>query len=157
MTQAVESTNTEATEPETKTEALGEKGIKALQEEREARSKAEQLAASLKAQLDTINAEKLTDLEKAQKEAADSKAEAQRLQAEALRWRIAAKNGISDEDAETFLTGIDEESLTKQAERLSALAKTPSLPRPDPSQGARGTTAKATPKDEFAQWLENLG
>ena len=50
--------------------------------------------------------------------------EAAAAKAEALRWRIAAKHGISDEDAETFLTGSDEESLTKQAQRLASLATT---------------------------------
>lgn len=74
-------------------------------------------------------ADKLTALEEAQKTEAQkladraTKAEqtAATAQAEALRWRIAARNGISDEDAEIFLTGTTEESLTKQAERLVAL------------------------------------
>ncbi|WP_432159068.1 hypothetical protein [Streptomyces sp. bgisy153] len=62
---------------------------------------------------------------------ADAKAAAEKqaatAQAEALRWRIAAKNGISDEDAEVFLTGATEETLTRQAERLVAL-RTPQQP-----------------------------
>lgn len=77
-------------------------------------------------------ADKLTALEEAQKTEAQkladraTKAEqtAATAQAEALRWRIAARNGISDEDAEIFLTGTTEESLTKQAERLVALRGT---------------------------------
>lgn len=72
-------------------------------------------------------AQKLAELEEANKsevqKAADRAAEAERLaeqaRAEALRWRVAAKHGISDEDAELFLTGTDEETLTKQAERLT--------------------------------------
>ncbi|MDH6279349.1 hypothetical protein [Prescottella agglutinans] len=39
---------------------------------------------------------------------------------EALRLRIATKYGVSDEDADLFLTGSNEEALTKQAERLAA-------------------------------------
>jgi hypothetical protein len=39
---------------------------------------------------------------------------------EALRRRVQAAHGINDEDADLFLTGTDEESLTKQAQRLAA-------------------------------------
>ena len=39
---------------------------------------------------------------------------------EALRRRVQAAHGINDEDADLFLTGADEESLTKQAQRLAA-------------------------------------
>ena len=50
---------------------------------------------------------------------------AEAAERDALRWKIAARNGISDEDAELFLTGADEETLTAQAERLKALAPKP--------------------------------
>lgn len=39
---------------------------------------------------------------------------------EALVFRISAQHGVSDEDAELFLTGSDEETLTRQAQRLTA-------------------------------------
>lgn len=39
---------------------------------------------------------------------------------EALRRRVQAAHGISDEDADLFLTGADEDSLTAQATRLAA-------------------------------------
>jgi hypothetical protein len=38
---------------------------------------------------------------------------------EALRRRVQAAHGISDEDADLFLTGTDEDSLTAQAKRLA--------------------------------------
>lgn len=38
---------------------------------------------------------------------------------EAMKRRVQAAHGISDEDAELFLTGADEESLTAQAKRLA--------------------------------------
>ena len=38
---------------------------------------------------------------------------------EALRSRVQAAHGISNEDAELFLTGTDEETLTAQAKRLA--------------------------------------
>jgi hypothetical protein len=36
-----------------------------------------------------------------------------------LRFKVAVKHGISEEDAELFLTGTDEDSLTRQAARLA--------------------------------------
>lgn len=38
---------------------------------------------------------------------------------EALRRRVQAAHGIADEDADLFLTGSDEETLTAQAKRLA--------------------------------------
>lgn len=38
---------------------------------------------------------------------------------EALRRRVQAAHGITDEDADLFLTGTDEESLSAQAKRLA--------------------------------------
>ncbi len=73
-------------------------------------------------------ASELAKLKEAEKTEAQRVAE--RLQAaetdaanarrDALRFRIASKFKIDDEDADLFLTGADEESLTKQAERLVA-------------------------------------
>lgn len=76
-------------------------------------------------------AERLKELEDAQKSDAEKTAErlreteARALAAErdALRFKVAAKFQIGDEDADLFLTGSDEETLTKQAERLTARAK----------------------------------
>lgn len=62
----------------------------------------------------------------------ESKSETQRLadqiaeltkaqstaQAQVTRYRIATKHGISDEDADLFLTGSDEETISAQAKRL---------------------------------------
>lgn len=42
---------------------------------------------------------------------------------EAMRLRVATKHGISEEDAELFLTGADEETLTSQAKRLAERTK----------------------------------
>lgn len=116
-------------------EPLGEGGKKALAAERKARTEAEKREADLKARLDKIEAANMSDLERAQKEAADAKDVAAKATAEALRFRVAAQHGISDEDAELFLTGTDNETLSRQAQRLTE--RTPTTPRPDPSQGAQ--------------------
>lgn len=130
---------------------LGEGGKKAIQAERDARKAAEKAASDLQAQLDAIKAAQMSDLEKAQAEAAKNAEEAASAKAEALRWRIAAKHGISDEDAETFLTGSTEEALTRQAERLASLSTAaPTTPKPDRTQGGTGAPAGGSTADLFA-------
>lgn len=131
---------------------LGENGEKALKAERDARAAAEKSNAALQKQLDEINAANLSDLEKAQKVAADAQAAVVKAQAEALRFRVAAKNSISDEDAELFLTGTDEETLTRQAARL--VERTPTSPRPDPSQGSKGDDTSGSTAEQFAAAIE---
>lgn len=118
---------------------LGDAGKKALTAERTARKAAEDSARALQAKLDEIAQQNMSDLDRARAEAEQHKEAATRATSEALRWRTAAKHGISDEDAETFLTGTDEVTLTRQAERLSALAssKPSGALKPDPSQGAQ--------------------
>lgn len=54
--------------------------------------------------------------------------DAESARTDALRLRIALTHGVSTEDAELFLTASDEETLTKQAQRLAARAATPPAP-----------------------------
>lgn len=117
-----------------KSEDLGEKGIKALQSERNLRQQLEKALSAAEAKLKEHEDAKLGEVERLQKQAQEAADEVVKARQEALRFRIAAQFGISDEDAELFLTGTDEETVKKQAERL--IARTPSTPRPDPSQGA---------------------
>lgn len=69
--------------------------------------------------LDDIEAANKSELEKVNDAKAAAEKAAAEAQAEALRWKVAAKHGVSDEDAELFLTGTDEQTLTRQAERLA--------------------------------------
>lgn len=115
---------------------LGEGGEKALKAERDRASKAEKANAALQKQLDDINAANMSEIERAQKAAADAQTELNQAKADAARYRVAAANGISDEDAELFLTGTDEDTLLKQALRLKE--RTSTGPRPDLSQGGKG-------------------
>lgn len=89
-----------------------------------------------------------------------AKAEAAEAKAETLRYRIATQYGINSDDAETFLTGTDEETVIKQAERLAVLSKSPDAPttapapRPDLSQGARaGNSTTGDPAQDFARFI----
>lgn len=117
-------TVTETVEPDTTpkpTETVEFWKEKAREQEKRAKENA---AARL--ELDELRKAQLSKEERAATEAAEAQARAERAEAEALRWRIAARNGISDEDAELFLTGSDEETLTRQAERFKELAVKPS-------------------------------
>lgn len=88
---------------------------KAKSREWEKRAKANADAAT---RLAEIEESQKSETQKLIDAAAEADKAAATAKAEALRWRIAAKHQISDDDAELFLTGTDEDSLTKQAERL---------------------------------------
>lgn len=117
----------------------------------EKRAKANADAAARLAELEDAQkteTQRLTDA----KLAAETEAAAAR--AEALRWRVAAKHGISDEDAELFLTGIDEATLTKQAERLSErVADRKKNGNRAPNEGKTPPPAGTDPVREFAHNL----
>lgn len=134
---------------------LGEGGEKALKAERERARALEKQLSEATTKLGEIEKAKLSDLERAQAEAADAKEAASKAAADVLRYRMAAKHQISEDDAELFLTGADEETLTKQAERLVARApSTPGTPKPDLSQGGRGSKPTST-ADAFAAAVES--
>ena len=75
-------------------------------------------------------AKRLADIEQSQKSEAEKAAdrikqledEASAARRDALRFKVASKHGISGEDADLFLTASDEETLTRQAERLAGRA-----------------------------------
>lgn len=134
-------------------DALGDKGKAALTSEREARSAAERAAAELQAKLDEIEKANLSEVERAKRETEETKAALEQAKTEALRFRLAAKYGISDEDAK-FLVG-DEETMTALAERLAAAnASAPRDPAPDPTQGAPGNGAPKSLGEKFASAFE---
>lgn len=128
---------------------LGDPGKKALIAEREARKEAERTAAQYKKQLDDAATAKMSDLDKAQTEAKTALERAEKAERDVLRYRIAAQHGINDSDADLFLTGSDEASMAAQAARYAELNQKPTTPRPDPSQGAKGESPKASPERDF--------
>ena len=92
---------------------------------REQEKRAKENAAA-RMELDELKKAQLSTEEKLAAELGEVAKRAARAEAEALRWRIAARHGISDEDAELFLTGSDEDTLARQAERFKELAVKPS-------------------------------
>lgn len=76
------------------------------------------------AKLDEIENANRTEAEKAQARIAELESELTGVRSESTRLRIASEHGITDpEDIALFLTGTDDETLTKQAERLAGRAE----------------------------------
>lgn len=99
-----------------------------------------------------------SEVEKAAERIAELEREATAARREAARFKVASKFGISDEDADLFLTASDEETLTKQAERLAARyedAGKPRQPKPDRNQG-RPTGGSPSTADQFAAAVGEL-
>lgn len=70
--------------------------------------------------LDEIEQANQTEAEKTAKRIADLEAELGNTRRDSTRLKIAAEHGITDaDDIDLFLTGNDEETLTKQAKRLA--------------------------------------
>lgn len=157
-----ESTNEQPTKTEAQQQGdpvdapLGEGGEKALKAEREARKAAEKAQVDLQAKLDEIGRANESAIEKAQREAKEAQEEAAKAPVQAFREAAVKFGGISREDAELFLTGADVETLEKQAARLMerTAAASAAAPRPDLSQGGKGTPPQASPADSFAAAFE---
>jgi hypothetical protein len=122
---------------------------KAKAREWEKRAKENKGAAD---ELASIRESQKTEAEKAADTLRQAQADAETARAELLRYRIAAQHGITDaDDIALFLTGTDEDTLTKQATRLAervADTSKPRPPRPDPNQGQGG--GSTTTADQFA-------
>lgn len=152
-----EQTETETTEtPPVGTEAktFGAEYVKKLRDE------AAKYRTEAKANADA--AERLAAIEEASKTEADKTADAiRKLEAkveaserDALRFKVASKFGIGDEDTDLFLTGSDEETLTKQAERLAA--RTDERKKQGNRVPKEGTTPRDPPEDEMREFARNL-
>lgn len=156
--QATESVETtEGTEVEQSDSVeLGEGGKKALEAERKRATEAERQAKALQAQIDALDAAKLTETERLQKQLDDLSANYRTAQIEATRNRVIATEGIPA-SLSGFLSGEDEESLTASARALKAAvveASKPGTPAPDPSQGG-GAAALPLNGDGIENALKN--
>lgn len=124
--------------------ALGDAGKKALDRMKAERNEAKQQAAALQAQLDEFKRANETELERAQREAAEARAEIEKvpsLVADQLRDHLAEIHKFSDEQRELYLTSNDPSVLLKQA--MGLVDRTPTGPKPDLSQGGNGATPHA--------------
>lgn len=144
-TTATESQETESTKP---TETVEFWKAKAREQEKRAKDNA-------------TAAKRLAEIEEAQKSEAEKSAdrikalegEAEKAKRDALRFKVASKYGIGDEDADLFLTGSDEESLMKQAERLAARTEERKKQGNHVASEGQSGGAKASTADQFAEFI----
>lgn len=143
-------------EDSTDTPDLGDAGQKAIKAERDARKAAERTATELAAKLKSIEDANLSDLERAQSAAAEAAQELAALRVENVRNRVALSKGVPA-DLIDFLTGSTEEEVAAKADILIARLNTSGTPKPDPSQGAKGSTQKKSTGDMFEDFFnQNL-
>lgn len=136
---------------EFKSEASKKAVLADLTKEREAKKALQAKLEQYEAEKAEAEKAKLSDIERAQAEAQEARDAEAKANAELLKYRIAGKHSITDEeDIELFLTGSDEETLTRQAERLAKRNSGPRNPQPDPSAGPKGDPA-LTDAEKVAQ------
>ena len=116
---------------------------KAKAREWESRAKANKTAAE---ELAALKQSQMSDQERLTAQLAEAQKLAETARSGELRLRIAIKHGIGDEDADLFLTGTDEETLTKQAQRLSA--RETERKKSGNHVAREGNTSSATVSDE---------
>ena len=147
-------TTTESTENQQATDeasaAKTEVDWKAKAREWENRAKANKTAAE---ELASLKAAQMTEQERLTAQLQEATSAAETARTEALRLRIAVRHGVSDEDAELFLTASDEATLTKQAERL---ASRETDRRKGGNHVAREGTTQTTPENEKRQFAGDL-
>jgi uncharacterized protein (DUF885 family) len=153
VTETPANTEAQATVEAPETQELGDGGKKALQAERDARKQAEKTAAELTARLKEFEDSKLSELDRAKKEAAETSAELARLRSENTRSKVAIEKGVPADLIE-FLTGDTEGDIAAKADLLLARLNTPGTPKPDPSQGAKGE-ANALNGDPLLDTIKN--
>lgn len=136
------------------TQELGDNGIKALHAERDARKAAEKTAAEYAAKLKEFEDANLSELERIKKAADDSAAELAKLRTENVRSKVALAKGVPADLVE-FLTGDTEEEVAAKADLLVSRLGTPGIPKPDPSQGAKGSQALALNGDPLLADLKS--
>lgn len=123
------------------------------------RKEAAKYRTEAKQATEALTAAQQSSMSEAEKTAARIKALEDAVAAsstQALRYRIAAANGITNEDADLFLTGQDEETLTAQATRLAAKTAQPGTPKPDLTQGGSGGPVAATPEQAFVAFTNTI-
>lgn len=146
-------------QPEAKpeSETLGDAGKKALSAERAAKKAMEKERNELAARVKAFEDEKKTDAEKQAERMAELEKQATTAKVEALRFKYAAKHSISDEDADAFLTGGDEKTIARQAERLAELVGS-AAPKAQPGAHVPGegrTPSAPNLDDEIAEAQRN--
>jgi hypothetical protein len=106
-----------------------------LAKERRQRQAVERERQALEKRLKDFEDRDLTEIQKAQKQAAEATKELEQLRAESLRQRVALKHEIPSDLIGNIL-GSTEDEMESSAAVLARYAK-PKAPRPDHTQGSR--------------------
>lgn len=94
----------------------------------------------LEKRLQVLENTQKSDLEKATSSAEREKTRAESAEQELTRYKVIAATGLPPELQEFLPAGADEDALTEKATKLiEALGSKPGTPKPDPSQGAKGS------------------
>lgn len=107
------------------------------------------------AKLDEIENANRTEAEKHAARVAELEAELSNTRRESLRLKIASEHGITDaDDIDLFLTGTDEATLTKQAQRLAD--RTAERKRQGNHVPREGSTPSKPAEDEMRTFTRGL-
>lgn len=110
------------------------------------------------AQLDQLQEATKTEAQKAAERLAKLEERAAAAELSALRSKIQARHSISDDDADLFLTGTDEATLTKQAKRLAERdAERKKHGNRVSREGTNSSTGAASDEREFVSDLFGSG
>lgn len=104
------------------------------------------------AQYDALQESSKSEIEKLAEQVASLTKAQQDADAKALRYRVAAQHQLSTEDADLFLTGADEETITAQAKRLADRGQTKPGSNYAPNEGKQ-PKQPADPLREFTRQL----
>lgn len=123
--------------------------------EQEKRAKENSSAAQ---RLKEIEDAQKSEAEKAQSRISELEAEIPTVRAQAFRDAAVSFGGVSREDADLFLTGTDQETLVKQAERLGARLveqkkngnRVPNEGKPTPTGATEEEQSRAFAKSLFS-------
>lgn len=113
-------------------------------------AKANAKAAEKLAEIEAAN---LTEAQKAAAALAAAQSDAEKARADALRFKVAAKFQVNDEDADLFLTGTDEDTLTRQGQRYAELV---GERKRNGNQVPREGTNPKQPTDDVREFARSL-
>jgi hypothetical protein len=142
--------------PETpEVDGLGDAGKRAIQSERRRADSFEKQLKAFRAEAQSKADAELSELERVKKENAELLSNKASADLATIRLQVALEKGLTSKDA-ARLQGTDYETLSADAEDfVESLAERNSgnkqtSPKPDPSQGAKGSGGAATPARQFA-------
>lgn len=156
MSEPATTTETQAQPEATDTDAsdsLGDAGKKALTAERQRAAAFQRQANEYKARLEAIEAEKLSDIERARKAAEEANARAEQAERNAMRRQIALEKGVPASLVDR-LRGDTADEIAADADSLLELVNAPRNPKPDLSQGPKDSPASSAPRDQFAAFIQ---